>query len=99
MQPDGNLVIYNSNKSPTWATNTYAPNNPTYHLSILNDGTLAMMDVYDQLVWSSTKGYNSILSSRTSMFSGSFIRSENGQFYALMQTDGNFVVYNGLHFY
>lgn len=29
------------------------------------------------------------------LFAGSFLRSENGLFYALMQEDGNFVVYRG----
>jgi hypothetical protein len=47
LQGDGNLVLYDSNNSPCWASGT---NSATY-LNVQNDGNLVLYDSGDSPVW------------------------------------------------
>jgi len=71
MQNDGNLVLYDSNNEPTWATNTV--------LEVITD-TLGSQDEEEKL------------------WNGEFLRSNNQNFFARVQDDGNFVLYKDRNF-
>ncbi len=64
MQDDGNLVIYDSTNTATWATGT-------------------------------NQFQNIITSESAPLMMGQALTSPNGIFQAVMQSDGNFVVYQG----
>jgi hypothetical protein len=53
MQSDCNLVIYDSNNDPLWATGTqaYSPVLPC-RLMLQNSGSLAVINALDQILWS-----------------------------------------------
>ena len=53
MQSDCNLVIYDSNNDPLWATGTQA-NLPVLpcRLMLQNSGSLAVINALDQILWS-----------------------------------------------
>jgi hypothetical protein len=97
MQYDGNLVIYSQAGTAVWASNTWRTDNPTYHLSLSNQGILSIDDQDNRSVWSSTNGKfsNWILSCGSGLRNGEFLKSQNGYFIGIMQEDGNFVVYRG----
>lgn len=96
MQRDGNLVLYGS-RGAVWASNT-TPNRGD-ELVMQNDSNLVIYNGYDQAVWSSLFGATGVrqdtLSAGHSLTAGRALFSASGGYEALMQTDGNFVVYRG----
>ena len=49
MQDDGNLVMYNPDGAPVWATGT--TDKPGLHLKIFNDGVMKLYDGAYGTVW------------------------------------------------
>lgn len=94
VQPDGNLVVY-KNGSPLWDSQTGSFGAAT--LTLQNDGNLVMLLADGRPTWSRTTGVTGNRSSRLGkgygMKAGQYLKSPDGNYQALMQPDGNFVVY------
>jgi len=57
MQGDGNLVIYDPNDSPIWASNTEGKGTPKYKYIMQQDGNLVIYDKFQNPIWASnTRG-------------------------------------------
>ena len=83
MQSDGNLVVYKGNDA-IWASNTVGKGNAPYTMSL--QGLDNHMVVYDKdlkFVWGTGAYFDKM---NNNVVDGG---------YAIMQDDGNFVVYNG----
>jgi hypothetical protein len=92
MQSDGNLVIW-SGSTAVWGsgTNGSGSNNS---LAMQNDGNLVVYTSTGHAVWGSNTPADTLFAPQT-LWAGQYIHSLNSQYNADMQTDGNFVVYNG----
>ena len=93
MQDDGNLVIYAPGK-PVWSSGT-APSGSDA-LVMQNDGTLVMYSAGGLPLWNSgtRTGYSEdTLRAGQSLALGQALVSQSGAYQAIMQDDGNFVVY------
>ncbi len=100
MQGDGNLVMYGTDGRPFWASNT--PNNGASSLVMQTDGNLVIYNSNNSPVWSTGTNQNimntpSTLTTGTRLTPGSDIMSPNGNYRAVMQSDGNFVIYSRAH--
>ena len=106
MQSDGNLVLYatlnscapNTPCNPTWASHTDGAGVGPYTLMMQNNGSLVVYDGALMPLWSSTGAYTNLGDSIQSngamgLAPNQQLVSANGSFRAVMQTDGNFVVY------
>jgi len=51
MQTDGNLVIYDNNNYPIWATMTNQVGVSPRRLVLQNSGILAVVDATDSILW------------------------------------------------
>lgn len=95
MQADGNLVIYAPGGKPAWSSNTAPAHSP--RLSIQTDGNLVVYDSSGRPMWSSLGGRTSLsgdsLYAGQSLASSQALWSADGRYDAIVQTDGNFVVY------
>lgn len=95
LQSDGNFVIYTKKGKAIWNTHTeYAGKGCS--LKLTNDGVFAVCKNGNQ-IWSSRSSLtsNSIIVSHDDTLSlGECISSPNKQYRAVLQGDGNFVVYN-----
>lgn len=89
VQSDGNLVLYDGAGHPLWATGT-AGSGSADQLS-LAAGVLTLSTARGP-VWSS-QGHAATVRAPAQRRAGSVLRSMNGTYQALMQGDGNFVVY------
>lgn len=103
-QSDGNVVIYSSNHTALWATNTTGQN--LSYLQVQDDGNIVAYNTSILSIWSSGTGGNPPLTYVGSdrlydgaILNGSqYFRSSDGRYAALMQGDGNYLVYGpGYH--
>ncbi|KAI3354859.1 hypothetical protein L3Q82_004659 [Scortum barcoo] len=107
MQADCNLVMYNKNSEPRWHTNSARPSCNMCSLRLTDDGKLVVHRECDA-IWSSAEsrgmnltgvGRSSLIMSRNFLSKndelrrGDFLISNNGEFKAIFQDDGNFVIY------
>lgn len=53
MQNDGNLVVYDDNHSPLWASNTQGKGIPKYRYVMQQDGNLVVYDQLNNALWAS----------------------------------------------
>ncbi|AND16745.1 hypothetical protein [Rathayibacter tritici] len=91
LQKDGNIVIYGADESVKWFSGTSGRN---LRLGVNNAGSLILVDRDDDVLWTSQAAFpSSTLSAANSLEAGSFLRSANGVYRAVMQADGNFVLY------
>ena len=107
MQSDGNLVVYantqncqaNTACTPTWASNTAGNGTGPYNLVMQDDGNLVIYDSTNTATWATgTNQFQNIITSESAPLTmGQALTSPNGVYRAVMQTDGNFVVYHGTH--
>jgi hypothetical protein len=84
MQPDGNLVVYSGSKA-VWSSGTW-----THHaafLSVRNDGNL-------EISQGTTPIWTTGTAQQTALTVGQHTFSPNGQYYLVLQGDGNLVEYN-----
>jgi hypothetical protein len=51
MQTDGNLVLYDVNGHPVWASNTYNSGEAPHRLTMQSDGNLAIIDKNCKTTW------------------------------------------------
>lgn len=95
MQTDGNLVMYAPGRGAVWATGTL----PSYddRLVMQTDGSLVVHAGGGLALWSSSGGRTvnrgNTLGTGQSLPAGGWITSSDGRDKAVMQTDGNLVVY------
>ncbi|NRG42954.1 excalibur calcium-binding domain-containing protein [Rathayibacter sp. VKM Ac-2835] len=98
MQTDGNAVVYSSGGAVRWQSGTSG--NPGARMVMQNDGNLVIYSG-NRAVWSSytppappAPVISDTLNSGNELGSGRLLRSSNGSSEAIMQGDGNFVVYS-----
>lgn len=91
MQKDGNAVLFGADNSVKWSSGTRGTN---LRLGVNNAGSLIIVNTKDDVVWTSQAAFPATtLYAANSLEAGSFLRSPNGVYRAVMQADGNFVVY------
>jgi hypothetical protein len=104
MQGDGNMVIYSSSGQALWASNTTGQS--LNYLQVQDDGNMVAYNTSIAAIWSSGTGGHATLSYVGSdrlyvgaTLNGSqYFRSSDSRYAAIMQSDGNFVVYGpGFH--
>jgi SpoIID/LytB domain protein len=93
VQSDGNVVLYDGAGHPLWSTGTAGSGGN--QLSLGNDGALTLTGSGGS-VWSS-QGQGSTLRAPGHLAAGQALRSANGRYQAVLQSDGNFVVYGPGH--
>jgi hypothetical protein len=102
MQGDGNLVVYagpSTSATPVWSSSTQGAAGS--RLVMQNDGSLVVYSAGNVAMWSSGTGHTgasqSALQSNGAinrLTSSQSLISPNGSYRAVMQSDGNLVVYN-----
>jgi hypothetical protein len=90
MQPDGNLVVYGKDKKALWQSDT--ARHPGAALAVQNDGNLVIYSKAKKALWSRHTSLEK-LSSGHLLTTGLGVRSLNGGYTLLQQTDGNLVLY------
>ncbi|MCJ1673043.1 MULTISPECIES: hypothetical protein [unclassified Rathayibacter] len=91
LQEDGNAVIYGADGSVKWFTGTSGSG---VRMNLDNAGRLVLYSLEDAPLWSSRTAFpNSTLFAPAALYPGEGLRSGNGAYRAVMQADGNFVVY------
>lgn len=90
MQQDGNAVVYSANGSPLWASGTAG--SPGAKM-VLQPGDLVVSTDRDTLWSSAAQIPRDRISGSGSLLAGSRLTSGDGRWRAVMQRDGNFVVY------
>jgi hypothetical protein len=94
MQADGNLVVYAPGGVPHWSSNTA----PSYQLRLVmqNDGNLVLYGPNGIPIWDRSRGRvgsEDTLGAGGALGVGRYLVSTDGHYSAVMQSDGNFVVY------
>ena len=81
MQHDGNLVLYkgSGHNNPIWSSKTYHQGQGPYRLVMQTDNNLVLYDANSRPTWSSHTHNKGTM----------------GSAMAILQDDGNFVVYKG----
>jgi hypothetical protein len=100
MQGDGNLVEYDKSGNPVWSSSTSGSGN---HLELQTDGNLVIYSGTGQPLWFTSTGQvpdhlsyvNTTIASVGLIFPGQALQTANRQYAAVLQSDGNFVVYKG----
>ncbi|BDZ52147.1 hypothetical protein GCM10025867_43880 [Frondihabitans sucicola] len=93
MQADGNFVVYSKANKALWNTGTNgAGSSPKAVLQ--SNGDLQVVTSRG-VVWHNGASGSSTLLSNTTLKGGQFLHDPTGLLQAIMQTDGNFVVYIG----
>ncbi|KZX22137.1 hypothetical protein [Rathayibacter tanaceti] len=91
LQEDGNAVVYGADGSVRWSSDTRGTD---LRLGITNAGSLIIVNQDGSIIWTSQAALpSSTLYATNGLDAGSLLRSPNGAYRALMQADGNFVVY------
>ncbi len=95
LQTDGNLVVYDRAGRPLWWTGTYAP--AGVRLVLQDDGNLVLSSRGGLPLWSSTYGRTGdredVLGTTGRLTTGQSLWSHDGGYQAVLQGDGNLVVY------
>lgn len=93
LQEDGNLVSYTCDRQPCWASDTCGQR--ALYLVMQNDGNLVLYGADGPLWASNTCREQDKLRVKweEELRQGEALVSRNGRFQAIMQQDGNFVVY------
>ncbi len=92
MQYDGNLVVYSADNKPLWEAQSYGKN--ASFAQIQDDGNFVIYTNEPKAVWQSgTKYYPSRIDAPGQLSAGQRLQSPNGAYTAIMQGDGNFVLY------
>lgn len=96
-QPDGNVVLYDSNNNYKSLTNSFGSSG---NLTIQNDSNLVYYDYRNGAVWSSktsgkdlTNILNSVVRSGDVIHPGQNLYSQDGYYRLYAQEDGNIVLY------
>jgi hypothetical protein len=109
MQDDGNLVLYDAKNVPIWASDTWHKGKAPYHLTLQDDGNLVLYDAENKPTWATNthgqKAHASKVAARPDkikvrevLHQDEYIKAPGFEFYARLQSDGNFVLYNSKTF-
>lgn len=91
IQDDGNAVVYGADGAVRWASGTSGDG---LTVQLEDSGVLDVRDADDDLVWDSQSALpGSVLYAPNDLQTGNRLRSDDGAYRAVMQGDGNFVVY------
>lgn len=100
MQTDGNLVLYAPGMKPIW--NSQTQSNPGAYLTLQTDNNLVVYSPSSSPLWASYTVHNpnhldyvNTFVTGAAIYPGQELQTANRQYTAILQTDGNFVVYNG----
>lgn len=100
MQGDGNLVLYSqtrnsSNVTAIWNSQTVTKGNGNrFSVRLSNDGELYVYhENINQSIWSSRSEITCTATNNTCLYASQCISSKNRLYRAVMQADGNFVIY------
>ena len=89
MQKDGNVVIYDNDNEVKWAANKLGK--PKY-LAMQNDGNLVVYGEDGKALWARSWCTDKLWPGQN-LTPGQRLCSADGQYTAILQTDGNFVIY------
>ncbi|MGH3380912.1 MAG: hypothetical protein ACRDP6_39870 [Actinoallomurus sp.] len=92
MQTDGNLVVYTKDKKALWHSNTSG--HPGAALAVQDDGNLVIYGTDHKALWSRHVAIGGLAAGQK-LTTGNAVRSPNGAYSLLQQTDGNLVLYRG----
>ena len=92
LQSDGNVVIYDSQGRPLWASGT-GGSGGSDQLVMQDDGNLVLYGPRGA-VWATGLPSQGVLRAPGELSSGTALSSADHRFAAVMQGDGNFVVYD-----
>jgi hypothetical protein len=98
MQSDGNLVLYNSDNFPIW--NSRTGGNPGSKLVVQDDGNVVLYSAANTVLWftgtnvSNSQAYINDTQYGGSMYANQEMKSADGRFRLVVQTDGNIVLYS-----
>lgn len=96
MQDDGNLVVYSADGASLWSSATQGTVGAVAMIS--DDGRLVIVRSDSTTAWTSDSEQSAtqdVLTSGRSLSAGQQLTSPDGRSRAIMQGDGNFVVYSG----
>ena len=95
MQTDGNLVLYDKNSKAKWDSRTLIKGGGnSYSLRLSNDGELYVYHYESgHSLWSSRSEIECTAKSNTLLRPSQCLTSKNRLYCAMMQQDGNFVIY------
>lgn len=92
MQGDGNFVVYSAAIVPLW--NSQTNGTAASFVQVQDDGNLVVYDASSRWYWQSgTRYFPSRVYAPVILSSGTGLQSPNGAYEAILQTDGNFVLY------
>lgn len=92
MQTDGNLVVYSTAKKPLWQSDT--ARHPGATLVVQDDGNLVIYSTAKKALWSRHVSLETLQPGYL-LKQGQGVRSLNGEYLLIQQTDGNLVLYRG----
>jgi L,D-peptidoglycan transpeptidase YkuD (ErfK/YbiS/YcfS/YnhG family) len=90
MQPDGNLVVYAPGNRPLWNSRTWGP---TAGVVLQDDGNLVVYRSNGSAAWWTGWDEPDRLRPGQTLYAGQQLTSRDGHYRAVMQSDGNLVVY------
>lgn len=91
MRKSGNLVVVGSSGHALWRSKTHG--NPGAYLAVQDDGNLVVYAQDGSAPWYSST-FEPALYAGDQLNAGQYIRSPNGQYKLIMQSDGNLVLYD-----
>ncbi|ADG75034.1 NLP/P60 protein [Cellulomonas flavigena DSM 20109] len=92
MQSDGNLVLYSADNRALW--NSQTPGSGGSFVQVQDDGNVVVYTAQPRAVWQSGTTYHpSRITTGQTLPAGQRLQSPNGAYEAVMQSDGNFVLY------
>jgi len=104
MQTDGNLVLYSSTGTPLW--NTQTGGNPGARFVLQTDGNAVVYSSSDTALWAASFSEPSVVHNpgylntvnhslqNALLYPGQRLRTAAGNYYLVLQTDGNLVLYS-----
>jgi len=96
MQSDGNLRVYPAGDDWTWSAQLSLEGTGPFKLIMQDNGNLVIYDADGQTTWTSPNTcytLNTTLTCGSALTDGQYLLSSSGQFQAVMNTNGNFVLY------
>lgn len=90
MQTDGNLVVYNATGKALWYSNTNRGTSSKYSFKVSSSGIVGIYNNNEKkMLWSN----NSEITNGETLYRGDCFSSPDRKYTAIMQHDGNFVLY------
>ena len=91
MQYDGNFVVYDASKTAIWQSGTYGKNGA--YMKLQDDGSLTLC-IGSEIIWATSPNPVDTLKTGQSLSVGEKLTSQGGDYYLVLQGDGNLVEYS-----